>query len=202
MVRQAKIQRITRETEISAKLIIEGSGQTAVKTPIGFLNHLLETLTFHGRFDLEFLAKGDLQVDQHHLVEDCGLVLGQVMRKAAGQGHGLNRVGFFIMPMDDSLAITAVDLSGRPYLQFELRTRRRFCGELDTDLLEEFFQALARGLMANIVIKVAGGKNDHHKLEAVFKSFGRSLRYALAMDPRESENISELLPTLKGVIDL
>ncbi|HEK85665.1 MAG TPA: imidazoleglycerol-phosphate dehydratase HisB [Candidatus Aminicenantes bacterium] len=201
-MRQAEIHRITKETEIYARVIIEGKGRPNIKTPIGFFNHLLETMAFHARLDLDLSARGDLQVDQHHLVEDCGLVLGQVLREALGHGSGINRIGFFIVPMDDSLAITAVDLSGRPYLQFKLRTKRRFCGDLDTDLLEEFFQALARGLMANLVIKVPTGQNDHHKIEAVFKSLGRSLKYAMAKDPRESENISELLPSLKGVIDL
>ncbi len=202
MKREAKIHRKTRETEITSWLLIEGKGQSIVATQIPFLNHLLETFAFHGRFDMNFQAKGDLNVDQHHLLEDCGLVLGQLIRKAAGKLRGINRAGFFVMPMDEALAIVAVDISGRPWVQYELKTKRRFCGSLDTDVLEEFFQGLARGLMGNLVIKVTAGRNDHHKLEAVFKGLGRSLRYALAFDPREADIIRDSWPSLKGVLDL
>ncbi len=202
MTRQAKIKRETRETQIKARLKLEGSGEASLKTPIAFLSHLLETFAFHGRFDLELTATGDLAVDQHHLVEDCGFVLGQLLRKAAGKAKGINRAGFFVVPMDDALALVAVDLSGRASLQYELKTKRRFCGSLDTDLMEEFFRALSRGLMANVVVKVMAGRNDHHKLEAVFKALGRALRYALSSDPREGEIIRDSLPSLKGVLDL
>ncbi len=202
MTRHAKIKRETRETQIKARLKLEGSGEASLKTPIALLSHLLETFAFHGRFDLELTATGDLTVDQHHLVEDCGFVLGQLLRKAAGKGKGINRAGFFVVPMDDALALVAVDLSGRTSLQYELKTKRRFCGSLDTDLMEEFFRALSRGLMANVVVKVMAGRNDHHKLEAVFKALGRALRYALSSDPREGEIIRDSLPSLKGVLDL
>ncbi|MGB4704981.1 MAG: imidazoleglycerol-phosphate dehydratase HisB [Candidatus Saccharicenans sp.] len=202
MRRAAEISRKTKETEISGWLLIEGSGQARVTTPIAFLSHLLETFAFHGRFDLNFQADGDLEVDQHHLLEDCGLVLGQLIRKAAGDLKGINRAGFFVMPMDEALAIVAVDLSGRPFLQYELKTKRRVCGSLDTDVLEDFFQGLARGLTGNVVIKVMAGRSDHHKLEAVFKALGRAVRYALAADPREADIISDSWPSLKGVLDL
>lgn len=202
MKREAKIHRKTRETEITGWMLIDGSGQATVTTQIALLNHLLENFAFHGRFDLNLQARGDLDVDQHHLLEDCGLVLGQLLRKAAEKLRGINRAGFFVMPMDEALAIVAVDISGRPCLQYELKTKRRFCGLLDTDVLEDFFQGLARGLMGNVVIKVTAGRSDHHKLEAVFKALGRALRYALACDPREADIIKDSWPSLKGVLDL
>ncbi len=201
MTKQAEIKRKTRETEIEARVKLEGSGQFTISTPIGFLTHLLESFAFHGCFDLEFKATGDTAVDQHHLLEDCGLVLGKLFRITAEELKGLNRAGFFVLPMDDALALVAVDLSGRPYLQYELKTRRRFCGSLDTDQMEDFFNGFCRGLMANLVVK-AKGKNDHHKLEAVFKSLGRALKYALSSEPGISEVIKDSLPSLKGVIDL
>ncbi len=201
MSKKAEIKRKTRETEIEARLEVNGSGQSKISTPIGFLNHLIESFAFHGRFDLELRASGDTEVDQHHLLEDCGLVLGKLFRLAAGELKGINRAGFFVMPMDEALALVAVDLSGRPYLQYELKTRRRFCGALDTDQIDEFFQGFSRGLMANLVVK-AKGKNDHHKLEAIFKSLGRALKYALSSEPGISEIIRDSLPSLKGVIDL
>jgi imidazoleglycerol-phosphate dehydratase len=201
MTRKSDFSRKTNETTISASLLVEGSGQHQISTPIGFFTHLLQSFTFHGKFDLTLTAAGDLQVDQHHLVEDCGLVLGKVFQLALGEARGINRAGFFIMPMDEALAIVAVDLSGRPALQYQARFRRRFCGDLDTDVLPDFFQALATGLMANIVVCIPQGRSDHHKAEAAFKALGRALRLACSLDPREVEAISEMLPSLKGVLD-
>jgi len=201
MIRKARFNRETRETNITAYLKIEGSGQHRIETPIGFFTHLLESFAFHGRFDLNFSAKGDLNVDQHHLVEDCGLVLGRLFGRALGKAKGINRAGFFIMPMDEALAIVSIDLCGRPYLQYDVKFRRRLCGKLDTDTLPDFFQAFASGVMGNIVIKTVIGRSDHHKAEATFKAFGRALRLACSLDPREVKAIAELPSSLKGVID-
>ncbi|MFW6160872.1 MAG: imidazoleglycerol-phosphate dehydratase HisB [Acidobacteriota bacterium] len=197
MTRQAEIQRVTKETSITSKLIIEGRGQADIQTPLGFLNHLLETFTRYGCFDLSFEAKGDLQVDQHHLVEDCGIVLGKVFDRALGDRRGINRAGFFVFPMDEALSVVAVDLGGRSFLQFEADFKRRFCGALDTDLLEDFFLGLAENLRANVVLRIPFGRSDHHKLESAFKGFGRAMRMACSKDPREIEG----LPSLKGIID-
>lgn len=201
MTKRAELSRKTKETSIEARLELNGSGQSSINTQIYFLKHLLESFVFHGRFDLMLEARGDIEVDQHHLLEDCGLVLGQLFLQAVKELKGINRAGFFVMPMDDALALAAVDISGRPYLQYELKTRRRFCGDLDTDQVEEFFNGFSRGLMANLVIK-ARGRNDHHKLEAAFKAFGRALKYALSTEEGVSEVIRDSLPSLKGIIDL
>lgn len=201
MARKAEFSRKTVETNIKASLVIEGSGQHQISTPIGFFTHLLQSFAFHGKFDLSISATGDIQVDQHHLVEDCGLVLGKVFQLALGEAKGINRAGFFVMPMDEALAIVAVDLSGRPFLQYEAKFKRRFCGDFDTDVLPDFFQALATGLMGNIVVRMPEGRSDHHRAEAAFKALGRALRLACSLDPREVEAIAELPPSLKGVID-
>jgi imidazoleglycerol-phosphate dehydratase len=141
-------------------------------------------------------AKGDLEVDQHHLVEDCGIVLGKAFKKALGDKKGINRTGYFVYPMDEALAIVAVDISGRPYLQFDVKFKRRFCGDLDTDLLEDFFQAFATGLEANIVVRMPYGRSDHHKIEAIFKALGKAMKMACSKDKRAIENI----PSTKGKI--
>lgn len=201
MARKAEFSRKTVETNIKASLVIEGSGQHQISTPIGFFTHLLQSFAFHGKFDLSISATGDIQVDQHHLVEDCGLVLGKVFQLALGEAKGINRAGFFVMPMDEALAIVAVDLSGRPFLQYEAKFKRRFCGDFDTDVLPDFFQALATGIMGNIVVRMPEGQSDHHRAEAAFKALGRALRLACSLDPREVEAIAELPPSLKGVID-
>jgi len=192
MFRKAEVHRITAETSIKASLLIEGSGQNQISTPIGFFTHLLQSFAFHGKFDLSLTASGDTHVDQHHLVEDCGLVLGKLFNQALGEAKGINRAGYFVMPMDEALAIVAVDLSGRPYLQYEAKFRRRYCGELDTDVLADFFQALASGLLANIVVKIPAGRSDHHRAEAAFKALGRALRLACSLDPREVGALAEL----------
>jgi len=201
MARKAELHRITAETDIRASLVIEGSGQSQIITPIGFFSHLLQSFAFHGKFDLDLFASGDIHVDQHHLVEDCGLVLGQLFNQALGEAKGINRAGYFVMPMDEALAIVAVDLSGRPYLQYKARFRRRFCGELDTDVLPDFFQALASALRANLVVQIPAGRSDHHRAEAAFKALGRALRLACSLDPREVAALAELPPSLKGVVD-
>lgn len=197
MSRKADYERKTKETEISVSLDIDGAGEKDIQTPIAFFNHMLESMTGHGRFDIRLAAKGDLDVDQHHLVEDCGLCLGEAFRRALGDYRGIVRAGFFAMPMDDSLALVAVDLGGRPYLQYEAPFRRRFCGGLDLDVVDDFLQAFATGLKANVAVRILSGRSDHHKIEAIFKGLGRALRAACAPDERGGNDI----PSLKGVID-
>lgn len=197
MIRKAEVKRETKETSIFTKLKIEGKGQAKINTPIGFLNHLLQTFTKFGCFDLSLEAKGDIQVDQHHLVEDCGIVLGKVFNQALGDRGRINRTGFFVFPMDEALSVVAVDLGGRSFLQYEAEFKRRFCGDLDTDLLEDFLLGLAENLRANVVLRIPFGRSDHHKLESAFKGLGRAMRMACSKDPREIEG----LPSLKGIID-
>lgn len=191
------IERKTRETEISVELKIDGRGAYDIQTPIGFLTHMLETFARHGLFDVKMRAAGDLEVDQHHLLEDCGIVLGQAFQQALGDKRGINRAGYFVYPMDEALAVVAVDLGGRPYLQYETEFERRFCGELDTDLLEDFFQGFTVHLAANLVVRMPYGRSDHHRCEAAFKAFARAMRMACSRDPRDIEGI----PSTKGVLE-
>jgi len=196
-MRQSKIQRKTNETNISIELNLDGKGEYNIKIPIGFFMHMLESFAKHGLFDITLTADGDLQVDQHHLVEDCGIVLGQAFKQALGDKKGINRAGYFVYPMDEALAVVAIDIGGRPYLQFDAEFKRRFCGELDTDLLEDFFQAFAVNLGANVVVRMHYGRSDHHKIEAIFKAFAKAMKMACSIDPRAIENI----PSTKGMIE-
>jgi len=196
-MRKANVERKTRETEISIELNIDGIGKSNIQTPIGFLNHMLESFTRHGLFDLQLKGTGDMEVDQHHLVEDCGIVLGQAFKKALGSKKGINRAGYFVYPMDEALAVVAVDISGRPYLQFDVTFKRRFCGDLDTDLLKDFFYGFTTRLRANVVVRMPYGRSDHHKMEAIFKAFGKAMKMACSTDPRSMESI----PSTKGVIE-
>lgn len=197
MTRVARWERKTNETEISGFLEIEGRGEYVVQTPIAFFNHMIESFAKHGRFDLRLEAHGDLKVDQHHLVEDCGIVLGQLFTRALGDKRGINRTGFFVYPMDEALAVVAVDTCGRPYLQYEVSFGRRFCGELDTDLIQDFFQAFAVHSQSNLVVRMPYGRSDHHKVEAIFKAFGKAMRMACSKDKRDIADI----PSTKGWID-
>lgn len=196
MSRQATIHRQTNETDILAQLTMEGRGIYEIKTPVGFFTHMLESFTKHGLFDLKLTAAGDLQVDQHHLIEDCGIVLGECFKTALADKRGINRAGYFVYPMDEALALVAVDLSGRPYLQYEATFTRRFCGDMDTDLLPDFFQALSVHMAANLVVRMPFGRSDHHKMEAVFKALGKALKMACSKDPRAIADI----PSTKGEI--
>lgn len=196
-MRTAEIKRHTKETSISIHLNIDGRGEYNIRTPIGFLSHMLESFAKHGLFDIDMTAEGDLHVDQHHLIEDCGIVLGQVFKKALGDKKGINRAGYFVYPMDEALAVVAIDIGGRPFLQFEAKFERRFCGELDTDLLEDFFHGFAVNLGANVVVRMPYGRSDHHKIEAIFKAFSKAMKMACSTDPRAIENI----PSTKGMIE-
>ncbi len=195
-VRRASLTRNTTETQIRARLVLDGQGRYSVSTGIRFLDHMLELFARHGGFDLELEAKGDLDVDQHHTVEDVGLVLGEALRQALGNKKGINRAGYFVMPMDETLGLAAIDLSGRPYLVLKSSINTPRVGDLQTELLEDFFQAFATGARANVHLKVAYGRSSHHAVEALFKAFARALRYACSRDAR----LRRQLPSTKGLL--
>ena len=195
-VRSARVDRRTMETDIRARLSLDGRGRYAVSTGIRFLDHMLELFTRHGGFDLDLRARGDLDVDQHHTVEDTGLVLGEAVRQALGDKRGINRAGYFIMPMDETLAVAAIDLSGRPYLVLKAPLRPERLGDLQTELLEDFFQGFASGSRANVHLRVLYGRSSHHVVEALFKAFARALRYACSRDAR----LKRQLPSTKGLL--
>jgi len=195
--RRACFERKTKETEISASINLDGKGDCEIHTPIGFFSHMLQSFAQHGLFDIQLKAEGDIRVDQHHLVEDCGIVLGKVFNRALGNKKGINRAGYFVYPMDDALAVVAVDISGRPFLQYDVIFTRQFCGQMNTDLLIDFLYAFSVHLNANVVVRMPFGRSDHHKMEAIFKAFGKAMRMACSKDLRERESI----PSLKGVID-
>ncbi len=196
MKRSATIDRNTSETQIKIELNIDGEGNYQIDTGIGFFDHMLEGLCKHGLFDLHISAKGDLHVDQHHLVEDVGIALGQAFRKALADKKGIERSGYFVYPMDEALAVVAVDLGGRAYLQYDCQFSRQFCGELDLDLMPDFFAGLAENIPANLVIRMPYGRSDHHKLEACFKALAKALRFACALLPRATHKI----PSTKGTL--
>jgi imidazoleglycerol-phosphate dehydratase len=195
-VRRAVIDRRTRETRIKIRLDIDGRGKYRVSTGIRFLDHMLELVARHGGFDLHIDAKGDLDVDQHHTVEDLGIALGEAVSKALGTRRGINRAGYFLMPMDEALAVAALDLGGRAHSVVDLRLKVRRVGDLDAELVHEFFDGFAQGARANVHVKVLYGRSSHHHIEAVFKAFARALRVACARDRR----LARMLPSTKGLI--
>jgi imidazoleglycerol-phosphate dehydratase len=194
--RTASLHRQTAETDIRARLNLDGRGRYAISTGIRFLDHMLELFTRHGGFDLKLEARGDLDVDQHHTVEDIGIVLGQAVRQALGSKKGINRAGYFVMPMDETLALATVDLSGRPYLVMRAAIKARRVGDLQVELLEDFFHGFATSAAANVHLKVAYGRSSHHAVEALFKAFARALRYAVSRDRR----LRRQLPSTKGLL--
>jgi len=194
--RRAQIERKTAETDIRLRLNLDGQGRYAVSTGIRFLDHMLELFTRHGGFDLDLQARGDLDVDQHHTVEDIGLALGEAVKQALGSKRGINRAGYFVMPMDETLALAAVDLSGRPYLAFHAPMRARLVGDLQAELLEDFFHGFASSAGANVHLKVAYGRSSHHLVEGLFKAFARALRFACSRDSR----LKRQLPSTKGLL--
>ncbi len=195
-MRTAKLQRDTKETQIAGKLNIDGTGEYEISTGIRFLDHMLELFAKHGGFDLKLDAKGDLDVDQHHTVEDAGIVLGQLFAKALGDRRGINRAGYFILPMDETLAMVAIDLGGRPALVYKDRVKVRLVGDLQSELVEDFFGGFVNHAGANLHAKVLYGRSNHHKLEAIFKCFARALRYACSTD----ERLKDQLPSTKGLL--
>src|ERR671911_2684611 len=195
-VRRAVIERKTRETQIRVRLGIEGKGRYDVHTGIRFLDHMLELMTRHGAFDLEIHATGDLDVDQHHTVEDLGIALGEAVSQALGDRRGINRAGYFVMPMDETLAVAAIDLGGRPHAVVDLKVRVARVGDLQTELVHDFFDGFALGARANVHARVLYGRSSHHHVEAVFKAFARALRVACARDAR----LAKMLPSTKGLL--
>ncbi len=195
-MRTAAVERITRETQIRGKLKIEGRGRYDISTGIRFLDHMLELFARHGGFDLTLHAAGDLDVDQHHTVEDCGIVLGQLFSKALGDRKGINRAGYFVMPMDETLAVVAVDLGGRPALVYQDRVRVRYVGDLQAELVHDFFDGFVVHAGANLHAKVLYGRSSHHKLEAIFKCFARAMRFACSKDKR----LKDQLPSTKELL--
>lgn len=190
MSRNAEIKRTTKETDISIKIELDGEGTAKIDTGIGFFNHMLEGFAKHGFFDLDVKIKGDLEVDGHHTVEDAGIVLGSAIKNAAGDKKGIKRYGYFILPMDDALALCAVDLCGRPYLQFDCDFPNEMTGDFETALVKEFFYAVSYSAAMNIHIKMLSGENSHHMIEAVFKAFAKALDMAVAYDERIRDVLS------------
>jgi len=195
-VRRGVIDRKTNETEIRVALTLEGRGRYTVSTGIRFLDHMLELFARHGAFDLEIHAKGDLDVDQHHTVEDLGIALGEAVSKALGDRRGINRAGYFVMPMDETLAVAAIDLSGRPHAVIDTKVTVQRVGDLQTELVHDFFDGFAMAARANVHLKVMYGRSNHHKIEACFKAFARALRVACAKDKR----MAKMLPSTKGLL--
>ena len=195
-MRRAVIERSTTETRIRLALNVDGSGRFSNDTGIRFLDHMLDLVARHGGFDLDVKAAGDLDVDQHHTVEDLGIVLGEAVAKALGDKRGINRAGYFVMPMDETLAVAAIDLSGRPHAVVETKVKVRVVGDLQTELVHDFFEGFAMGARANVHLKVLYGRSNHHKIEACFKAFGRALRVACAKDAR----LAKMLPSTKELL--
>ncbi|MCI9436459.1 MAG: imidazoleglycerol-phosphate dehydratase HisB [Lachnospiraceae bacterium] len=190
MTRVGNIHRKTKETDISVTLNLDGTGKSQISTGIGFFDHMLEGFSRHGLFDLKCDVTGDLHVDGHHTVEDTGIVLGQAIAQACGDKKGIRRYGFFILPMDDALVLCAVDLSGRPYLNFDYRFPSTRAGGLDTELVREFFYAVSYSAGINLHFKILDGQNTHHIIEAMFKAFSKALDQAVENDPRITEVLS------------
>jgi imidazoleglycerol-phosphate dehydratase len=195
-VRRAVIKRHTAETQIDLTLTLDGKGRYEIRTGIRFLDHMLDLFTRHGGFDLRVHATGDLDVDQHHTVEDLGIALGEAVSQALGTRKGINRAGYFIMPMDETLAVAAIDLGGRPHAAVDLKVKVLKVGDLQTELVHDFFEGFAIGARANVHVKVMYGRSSHHHIEAVFKAFARALRVAVAKDKR----LAKMLPSTKGLL--
>jgi imidazoleglycerol-phosphate dehydratase len=195
-MRSAIVRRDTKETRISGTLKIEGRGRYEISTGIRFFDHMLELFARHGGFDLKLCAEGDLDVDQHHTVEDVGIVLGQLFSKALGARKGINRAGYFVMPMDETLAVVALDLGGRPALVYRDLVKVRLVGDLQAELVEDFFGGFVNHAGANLHVRVLYGRSSHHKIEAVFKCFARAMKYACSKDAR----LKDQLPSTKGLL--
>jgi imidazoleglycerol-phosphate dehydratase len=195
-MRRATIERLTKETQISGSLRIEGRGKYQISTGIRFFDHMLELFTRHGGFDVTLKATGDLDVDQHHTVEDVGIVLGQLFSQALGDRKGINRTGYFVLPMDETLAVVALDLGGRPALVYQDKVKVRLVGDLQSELAEDFFGGFVNNARANLHAKVLYGRSNHHKIEAIFKCFARAMKYACSKDAR----LKDQLPSTKGLL--
>ncbi len=195
-MRTAKLERNTKETQIRGSLKIEGKGRYEISTGVRFLDHMLELFTKHGGFDLTLQATGDLDVDQHHTVEDCGIALGQLFSQALGDRKGINRAGYFVQTMDETLAVVAVDLGGRPSLVYKDRVKVRLVGDLQVELIHDFMEGFVNHCGANLHVKVLYGRSNHHKIEAIYKCFARAMKYACSTDAR----LKDQLPSTKGLL--
>src|SRR5215467_10185519 len=195
-MRRARLHRSTTETDIQVSLAIDGHGRYEISTGIRFLDHMLELFARHGAFDLKLKAKGDLDVDQHHTVEDVGIVLGEAFHSALGNKLGILRAGYFLMPMDETLGVAAVDFSGRAAAVVNTRVRTRLVGDLQSELVHDFFEGFARGAKANVHARILYGRSNHHKIESLFKAFARALRVACSRDKR----LARMLPSTKGLL--
>jgi imidazoleglycerol-phosphate dehydratase len=196
MPRTATIHRKTNETDIRLKLNLDGRGKASAATGIRFFDHMLELVARHGAFDLDVDARGDLDVDQHHTVEDVGITFGEALQKALGSKRGILRAGYFLMPMDETLAAAAVDLGGRPHCVVKAKITARRVGDFQVELLEDFFQGFAQSAKANVHLRTLYGRSSHHQVEAIFKAFARALRFAVSRDKR----LRQVLPSTKGLL--
>lgn len=195
-MRKATLQRTTKETDIRLRLDLDGRGKSQIATGIRFFDHMLEQVARHGGLDLELAARGDLDVDQHHTVEDVGIALGEAVKKALGSKRGILRAGYFLMPMDDCLAAAALDFSGRAYCVCNWKISAARVGDFQTELMEDFFLAFAQGASANVHLKLVYGRSSHHQVEAIFKAFAKALRFAITRD----RQLRRVLPSTKGLL--
>lgn len=195
-MRRGVVKRVTTETTIALRLELDGHGKYDISTGIRFFDHMLELVTRHGGFDMKLQAKGDLDVDQHHTVEDVGIALGEAVSIALGNRRGINRAGYFVMPMDETLAVAAIDLSGRVHAVVDLQVDVEKVGDLQSELVTDFFEGFAQGARANVHVKVLYGRSSHHQIEAIFKAFARALRFACSRDKR----LARTLPSTKGLL--
>jgi imidazoleglycerol-phosphate dehydratase len=195
-LRRARVDRQTTETQIRLRLNLDGRGTYSIRTGLRFLDHMLELVARHGGLDLTIDASGDLDVDAHHTVEDVGIALGDAVRQALGSKRGIHRAGYFVMPMDETLAVAALDFSGRPFAVVDLRLAVKKVGDLPTELVQDFFEGFASAARANVHLKVLYGRSSHHQIEAIFKAFARALRSACARDRR----LARTLPSTKGLL--
>lgn len=196
MLRKTSFQRKTKETDVRIELNIDGKGKTNISIPIHFLSHLLDNFAKHGLFDLKIKAKGDIEIDQHHTVEDIGITLGEAFKKALRDKKGINRAGYFVFPLDEALSVVAVDISGRAYLNFDCKFKKNKIGDLDSDLIKEFFLGFIRHLEATLHIRALYGENEHHKAESIFKALGKAMKTACSKDKKMLKE----LPSTKGII--
>lgn len=195
-MRRADIDRRTSETRVKVRFVIDGRGRYRVATGVRFFDHMLELVARHGGFDLDVQADGDLDVDQHHTVEDAGIALGEAVARAVGSKRGINRAGYFLMPMDETLAVAAIDLSGRPCAVVDLKLKVKRVGDLQSELVQDFFEGFAAAARANVHLKVLYGRSSHHQVEAIFKAFARALRFACGKD----RQMARQLPSTKGLL--
>jgi imidazoleglycerol-phosphate dehydratase len=195
-MRMAKLRRTTKETDIHVRVNLDGKGKSRISTGIRFFDHMLEQIARHGALDLDIVARGDLDVDQHHTVEDVGIAFGEAVKRALGSKRGILRVGFFLMPMDESLAVAAIDFSGRAFFVCKWKPLARRVGDFQTELLEDFFQAFSHAAAANVHLRYLYGRSSHHQVESIFKAFGRALRFAVTKD----RQLRRVLPSTKGLL--